>query len=170
MPHHAALPLNPLHSSHAPNQPPPLCLPSSAHLGAAPEFHVTESPRGKVLDTGKISFIKRLLSVDAEASAIAAAASTVFELAGLDCSGLLSNVLQLLVANGCEVTSAAVWTFQNRCALVVGVLDEGQPIVDVPKLQRLQASLKEMLGGEQSVVNHEVRALGGVWVRARACV
>mmetsp|Transcript_32075 Transcript_32075/g.95782 ORF Transcript_32075/g.95782 Transcript_32075/m.95782 type:complete len:411 (-) Transcript_32075:840-2072(-) len=120
------------------------------------EFHVTESPRGKVLDTGKISFIKRLLSVDAEASAIAAAASTVFELAGLDCSGLLSNVLQLLVANGCEVTSAAVWTFQNRCALVVGVLDEGQPIVDVPKLQRLQASLKEMLGGEQSVVNHEV--------------
>lgn len=46
--------------------------------------------------------------------------STVFELAGNDRMGLLADVIALLKNNGCEVRSAAVWTYNNRWALMTG--------------------------------------------------
>jgi hypothetical protein len=42
------------------------------HTRTRTEFHVAETPKGKVLDARKIAFIKRLLSVDVEASQVRA--------------------------------------------------------------------------------------------------
>lgn len=72
--------------------------------------------------------------------------STVFELAGQDRSGLLADVLQLLTHNGCNVGSAAVWTYSGRAAFVVSVVEGGgQPIRDAGKLARLKQLLHQMM-------------------------
>jgi hypothetical protein len=70
----------------------------------------------------------------------------VFELAGHDRSGLLADVLQLLTHNGCNVGSAAVWTYSGRAAFVVSVVEGcGQPIRDASKLARLKQLLHQMM-------------------------
>lgn len=75
--------------------------------------------------------------------------STVFELAGQDRSGLLADVLQLLTLNGCNVRSAAVWTYSGRAAFVVSVVEGcGQPIRDASKLLRLKQLLHKMMDME----------------------
>lgn len=73
--------------------------------------------------------------------------STVFELAGIDRSGLLADVLQLLTHNGCDVRSAAVWTYSGRVAFVVSAVEKtsGQPIRDSSKLVRLKQLLHQMM-------------------------
>jgi hypothetical protein len=73
--------------------------------------------------------------------------STVFEMAGVDRTGLLADVLKLLTINGCDVRSAAVWTYSGRVAFVVSVV-EGcgqQPVRDVSKLHRLKQLLHQMM-------------------------
>lgn len=45
--------------------------------------------------------------------------TTVFELAGADRPGLLAEVTHLLTHNGCNVRSAAVWTYRGRVAFVL---------------------------------------------------
>lgn len=75
--------------------------------------------------------------------------STVFELAGQDRSGLLADVLQLLTHNGCNVGSAAVWTYSGRAAFVVSVVEGcGQPIRDAGKLARLKQLLHQMMDSD----------------------
>lgn len=72
--------------------------------------------------------------------------STVFELAGVDRAGLLADVLQLLTINGCDVRSAAVWTYSGRVAFVVSVVEGcGQPVRDSGKLFRLKQLLHQMM-------------------------
>lgn len=71
--------------------------------------------------------------------------STVFEMAGQDRAGLLADVVQMLTHNGCEVRSAAVWTYNSRVAFVVSVLEKGQPVRDGAKLQRLSQLLLHMM-------------------------
>jgi hypothetical protein len=88
--------------------------------------------------------------------------STVFELAGQDRSGLLADVLQLLTHNGCNVGSAAVWTYSRRAAFVVSVVEGcGQPIRDVGKLARLKQLLHQMMdeGGNGIVTAQAVKGL-----------
>ncbi|KAG2422884.1 hypothetical protein HXX76_015712 [Chlamydomonas incerta] len=122
------------------------------------EFFVTETPKGKILDQRKINIIRKVLSIetDAERTARDKELCTVFELAGRDRHGLLAAVLQLLVVNGCEVLSAAVWTFHDRVALVISATERGAPVVDPPKLDRLEQILYDMLGGGDAVVNSEM--------------
>jgi hypothetical protein len=88
--------------------------------------------------------------------------STVFELAGQDRSGLLADVLQLLTLNGCNVRSAAVWTYSSRAAFVVSVVEGcGQPIRDASKLVRLKQLLHAMMdtGGNGIVTAQAVKGL-----------
>ncbi|KAG2452901.1 hypothetical protein HYH02_002244 [Chlamydomonas schloesseri] len=122
------------------------------------EFFVTETPKGKIVDQRKINIIRKVLSIetDAERTARDKELCTVFELAGRDRHGLLAAVLQLLVVNGCEVLSAAVWTFHDRVALVISATERGAPVVDPPKLDRLEQILYDMLGGGDAVVNSEM--------------
>lgn len=49
-----------------------------------------------------------------------------------------------------------VWTFHNRVALVVSVTERGVPIGDSAKADRLQETLRGMLGGEDAVVKMEM--------------
>lgn len=64
--------------------------------------------------------------------------TTVFELAGPDRPGLLAEVTHLLTHNGCNVRSAAVWTYRGRVAFVLSITEKGMPVVDGIKLQRLR--------------------------------
>ncbi|EFJ42325.1 hypothetical protein VOLCADRAFT_97579 [Volvox carteri f. nagariensis] len=122
------------------------------------EFFVTETPKGKLLDPRKINIIRKVLSVESDSSASYKDKDicTVFELAGRDRHGLLAAVLQLLVVNGCEVLSAAVWTFHDRVALVISATERGAPVVDPVKLDRLEQILYDMLGSGDAVVNSEL--------------
>ncbi|GLC45665.1 hypothetical protein PLESTM_001763700 [Pleodorina starrii] len=122
------------------------------------EFFVTESPKGKLLDARKIDIIRKVLSVETDntTSFKDKDMCTVFELAGRDRHGLLAAVLQLLVVNGCEVLSAAVWTFHDRVALVISATERGAPVVDPVKLDRLEQILYDMLGSGDAVVNSEL--------------
>jgi hypothetical protein len=82
---------------------------------------------------------------------------TVFELAGTDRIGLLTDVIQLLKNNGCDVRSAAVWTYHTRVAFVISVSDElsgSAPIRDGIKLARLRQLLQHMMDAEgNSIAN-----------------
>lgn len=88
-----------------------------------------------------------MLSVDGEADPSEAADSycTVFELSGIDRSGLLADCMHFLTHNGCDVRSAAVWTDNGRVAFVVSALEKGQPVRDTIKLQRLRQLLLHMM-------------------------
>jgi len=54
--------------------------------------------------------------------------TTVLQLAGSDRVGLLADVTQLLTASGCDVRSAAVWTYHARVACVLSVTEKGRPL------------------------------------------
>lgn len=118
------------------------------------EFHVTETPKGRVQDPRKLALIKKLLSVDMEAhqSGPGSLSCTVFELSGKDKSGLLASVLQVMVSSGCDVVSAAVWTFHKHVALVVAVTESGVPIQDAAKVSKLEEEARSMLGGDEAEV------------------
>ncbi|KAL6764347.1 hypothetical protein V8C86DRAFT_2474323 [Haematococcus lacustris] len=129
------------------------------------EFLVSETPRGKVTHPHKLALIRKVLSVDPEAQALLSQsrdALSVFELAGRDKKGLLGEVLQLLTSNGCEVHSAAVWTYHSQVALVVSVLDalkrggSKEEGLEASKLAALTQVLYDKLGGGDAVVAHEV--------------
>eukprot|EP00879_Flechtneria_rotunda_P017211 GHRR01018032.1.p1 GENE.GHRR01018032.1~~GHRR01018032.1.p1 ORF type:complete len:568 (+),score=198.34 GHRR01018032.1:444-2147(+) len=138
------------------------------------EFHVTESAgpmqQGrKVTSENKLTVVKAVLNVEYEPDCDFDCSqhgppggsmhkqlvdtfdevwqhSTVFEMAGQDRSGLLADVLQLLTHNGCDVRSAAVWTYSGRVAFVVSVVEGcGQPVRDSSKLMRLKQLLHQML-------------------------
>lgn len=118
------------------------------------EFHVTENNSRKVLSDRKLLAIKKVLSIDYEPEGDsdttdqfdeAKQCSTVFELSGQDKAGLLADVIFLLTQNGCDVRSAAVWTYNRRVAFVVSVLEKSQPIKDGVKLQRLKDILYNMM-------------------------
>jgi UTP:GlnB (protein PII) uridylyltransferase len=131
-------------------------------------FLVTEVQGGKVRNPKKIQSIKQMLNVymrdedvvvngddtdDAER-----VETTVFELSGMDRAGLLSEVMQLLTLNGCDVRSAAVWTYKGRVAFIFSVTEKGKPVVDVMKLQRLRQMVADIIttpGGLWTVRAHQ---------------
>lgn len=118
------------------------------------EFHVTDAGR-KLHSERKLKAIRQVLSVEIETEAESEVGtdqhdeskqcSTVFELAGSDKVGLLADVTHLLTQNGCEVRSAAVWTYNSRVAFVVSVLEKNQPVKDRIKLERLHQLLAEKM-------------------------
>eukprot|EP00884_Botryococcus_braunii_P007924 jgi/Botrbrau1/17132/Bobra.0157s0030.2 len=118
-------------------------------------FEVTECNGKKVQDVAKLRSIEQMLSVHANEDDIAPngdetddqhrVETTVFEFAGEDKPGLLAEVTELLSQNGCNVRSAAVWTYKGRVAFVLSVTESGLPIQDDHRLQRLRQLLLEMV-------------------------
>jgi predicted amino acid-binding ACT domain protein len=86
--------------------------------------------------------------------------TTVFQLAGVDRAGLLADVTHLLTHNGCNVRSAAVWTYKGRVAFVLSVTEKGQPVQDAIKLERLRQLVTDIMlsgGGAATVRIDKVR-------------
>jgi hypothetical protein len=93
------------------------------------------------LGAGSSASSSRLQQLDQETNQ----SSTVFELAGQDRIGLLADVLSLLTDNGCDVRSAAVWTYNKRVAVVVAVVQNGLPVREPAKLRRLKELLHQKM-------------------------
>mmetsp|Transcript_9155 Transcript_9155/g.22068 ORF Transcript_9155/g.22068 Transcript_9155/m.22068 type:complete len:496 (-) Transcript_9155:335-1822(-) len=113
-------------------------------------FHVLDNG-GKIKAQDKINKLTKMLAVsyepdgdDPEADPLEEC--TVFELVGQDRPGLLADVTQLLTCNGCDVRSAAVWTFRSRVAFVMSVMEGGRPMKNSTKLARLHELLYKMMG------------------------
>ncbi|KAG7673537.1 hypothetical protein Ndes2526B_g03010 [Nannochloris sp. 'desiccata'] len=133
-------------------------------------FLVSEVQGGKVRNPKKLQSIKQMLNVYMQDEDIVANGddtddthrieTTVFELAGIDRVGILADVMQLLGHNGCDVRSAAVWTYRGRVAFVFSVTEKGKPVVDEMKLQRLRQMVEEIMhsaGGSFTVRTLKVR-------------
>lgn len=100
----------------------------------------------KVKDERKLDSIRHMLDISPAMMEADEPVTTVFELAGEDRAGLLAEITSLLNHNGCETRSAAVWTYRQRVAFVIGVQDGGKPISDGFKLQRLVQIMKASEG------------------------
>ncbi len=133
-------------------------------------FLVSEAQGGKVRNPKKLQSIKQMLNVYMQDEDIVANGddtddthrieTTVFELAGIDRVGILADVMQLLAHNGCDVRSAAVWTYRGRVAFVFSVTEKGKPVADEMKLQRLRQMVEEIMhssGGSFTVRTLKVR-------------
>lgn len=133
-------------------------------------FLVTEAHGEKVRDPKKIYSIKQMLNVymrddDVVANGddtddIQRVETTVFELSGLDRAGLLSEVMDLFTRNGCDVRSAAVWTYKGRVAFVFSITEKGQPVRDQTKLEGLRQLVADILssaGGSWTVRTQKAR-------------
>ncbi|CAL8463116.1 g2650 [Coccomyxa elongata] len=124
-------------------------------------FEVTEANGEKVSNVRKLDFLKRMLNIEQEGIfnngdevAVDPIESTLVELAGPDKAGKLAEVTRLLTNNGCNVRSAAVWTYYGRVAFVLSVLEKGKPIADQVKLQRLRQIMLGIMGPNgQGTVN-----------------
>lgn len=119
-------------------------------------FEVQEAAGGPVKSEEKLNSIRRMLDINFgieqdlvtngdDTDDSQRVETTVFELAGYDRPGLVADVAHLLTLNGCNVRSAAVWTYRSRVAIVLSVTHKGQPIQDALKLQRLQQILFDMM-------------------------
>ncbi len=133
-------------------------------------FLVCEAQGGKVRNPKKLQSIKQMLNVYMQDEDLVANGddtddthrieTTVFELAGTDRVGILAEVMQLLAHNGCDVRSAAVWTYRGRVAFVFSVTEKGKPVADEMKLQRLRQMVEEIMhsgGGSFTVRTLKVR-------------
>jgi UTP:GlnB (protein PII) uridylyltransferase len=84
--------------------------------------------------------------------------------------GLLADVVALLKDNGCEVRSAAVWTYHSRVAFVISTVEQrgnvSMPVRDNIKLARLKQLLSRMMDPGWVCYGH-VRALLGAWLLGR---
>eukprot|EP00887_Chlorella_sp_A99_P007539 scaffold28.g7539.t1 len=120
-------------------------------------FYLCEANGEKVRNSKKIYSIKQMLNVymqqddelavnGDETDDMQRVETTVFELSSRDRPGLLSEVTHLLTHNGCNVRSAAVWTYRGRVAFVLSVTEKGRPVLDSIKLQRLRQLVTEIMG------------------------
>ncbi|CAG9463082.1 unnamed protein product [Pedinophyceae sp. YPF-701] len=114
-------------------------------------FHLTDAEGNKVTDERKLSSISRMLNIRAAAAEAAeakgspGATATVFEAAGPDVPGMLSDLVQLLTSNGCDVRSVALWTYHGRCAMVISVTEGSQPILDPYRQEKLQQYMTDLI-------------------------
>ena len=133
-------------------------------------FLVSEAQGGKVRNPKKLQSIKQMLNVYMQDEDVVANGddtddthrieTTVFELSGYDKAGLLADVMQLLAHNGCDVRSAAVWTYNGRVAFVFSVTEKGKPVIDETKLERLRQMVEQIFlnaGGSFTVCTERVR-------------
>uniref|UniRef100_A0A7S0S4Y5 ACT domain-containing protein n=2 Tax=Chlamydomonas leiostraca TaxID=1034604 RepID=A0A7S0S4Y5_9CHLO len=96
-----------------------------ARISSDGGWFVDEFHTDRVTDEAKLKAIRRVLSARTADDSAGFLEETVFELAGIDRAGLLADVVMLLRCNGCDVRTAAVWTYNQRVAFVVSVVDQG---------------------------------------------
>mmetsp|Transcript_2428 Transcript_2428/g.7020 ORF Transcript_2428/g.7020 Transcript_2428/m.7020 type:complete len:583 (-) Transcript_2428:236-1984(-) len=122
-------------------------------------FYITDNGV-KVRSSEKVDKLRKMLSVGTVDEG-PQEECTVFELVGKDRPGLLADVTQLLTCNGCDVRSAAVWTYGIRVAFVMSVLEGGQPMKNSTKLTRLHELLLKMMGDKKDRALVAVRHVVG---------
>lgn len=126
-------------------------------------FHLSLANGEKVRDPKVVQSIKQMLNVylqededllvnGDETDDNNRIETTVFDLAGPDRPGLLAEVTELLTRNGCNVRSAAVWTYKGRVAFVLSVTEKGQPVAEGLKAQRLQQLVRGIMGADDAIV------------------
>lgn len=130
-------------------------------------FQVSEVNGAKVKNPKKIQSIKQMLNVYMQTEDVVAngdttddanrVETTVFEASGVDRPGLLADLMQLMTQNGCDVRSAAVWTYRQRVAFVFSVTEKGRPIADEAKTRRLNEMMSEIIASSKG--SHTVRSI-----------
>lgn len=130
-------------------------------------FLLNEAQGGKVKNQKKLNSIKQMLNIYMQTEDVVAdgdttddsnrVESTLFEVSGVDRPGLLADLMQLMTQNGCDVRSAAVWTYRRRVAFVLSVTEKGRPISDYAKTRRLNEMMSDIL--KCSKGTHSVRSL-----------
>ena len=121
-------------------------------------FAITEADGSKVKSQRKLISIKQMLNIYMQTEDVVAdgdttddaakVETTVFEVSGVDRPGLMADAMQLITQNGCDVRSAAVWTYRKRVAIVFSVTERGRAIPDVAKTGRLKEMMGDILRNE----------------------
>ena len=129
-------------------------------------FIISEADGSKIKSQTKLMSIKQMLNIYMQTEDVVAngdttddaakVETTVFEISGQDRPGLMADSMQLMTQNGCDVRSAAVWTYRNRVAIVFSVTEKGRAIPDAAKTKRLEEMLEDILRSEKG--SHHVDA------------
>ena len=122
-------------------------------------FAISEADGGKVKSQTKLMSIKQMLNIYMQTEDVVAdgdttddaakVETTVFEVSGVDRPGLMADSMQLMTQNGCDVRSAAVWTYRRRVAIVFSVTERGRAIPDAAKTRRLEEMMEDILRSEK---------------------
>ena len=121
-------------------------------------FAITEAEGSKVKSQSKLMSIKQMLNIYMQTEDVVAdgdttddaakVETTVFEVSGVDRPGLMADAMQLITQNGCDVRSAAVWTYRKRVAIVFSVTERGRAISDAAKTERLEEMMEDIMRSE----------------------
>lgn len=135
-------------------------------------FVVSEINGGKVRNQVKLLSIKQMLNIYMQTEDVVAngdttddvdkVATTIFEVSGVDRPGLIADLMQLMTQNGCDVRSAAVWTYRTRVAIVFSVTEKGRPIPDDAKTMRLKEMMGDILFNSQGTHSVHAENLKGI--------
>lgn len=122
-------------------------------------FAISEADGSKVKSKSKLMSIKQMLNIYMQTEDVIAdgdttddaakVETTVFEVSGVDRPGLMADSMQLMTQNGCDVRSAAVWTYRKRVAIVFSVTERGRAIQDPAKTKRLEEMMQDILRNEK---------------------
>lgn len=122
-------------------------------------FVISEANGAKVKNQAKLMSIKQMLNIYMQTEDVVAngdttddaakVETTVFEVSGADRPGLMADLMQLMTQNGCDVRSAAVWTYRKRVAIVFSVTEKGRAIPDEAKTRRLKEMMIDIFQGSK---------------------
>jgi glycine cleavage system regulatory protein len=122
-------------------------------------FAISEADGSKVKNQSKLMSIKQMLNIYMQTEDVIAngdttddaakVETTVFEVSGVDRPGLMADSMQLMTQNGCDVRSAAIWTYRKRVAIVFSVTEKGRAIPDAAKTKRLEEMMEDILRSDQ---------------------
>ncbi|XP_051114553.1 ACT domain-containing protein ACR8-like [Andrographis paniculata] len=116
-------------------------------------FHVTDLNGNKVTDQSVMGYIEQSLETVHYGRSRSLEGLTALELTGTDRVGLLSEVFAVLSNLRCNVVDAKVWTHNGRIAAFIYVKDDdsGSPIEDSQKLGIIEATLRNVLKGDNDI-------------------
>jgi len=106
------------------------------------EFRISNLDGTKVTDLGVLDRLTHMLDIKAETSGEASPV-TVIEITGPDRPRLFGDLVNMLQGSGSLVKSVAAWTFKQRCAFTIAVVDResGRSLPEGPRLETMKAQL-----------------------------
>ncbi|KAG8382355.1 hypothetical protein BUALT_Bualt05G0068700 [Buddleja alternifolia] len=116
-------------------------------------FHVTDLNGNKLTDESILSYIEQTLETAHYGGSKIFQGLTALELTGTDRVGLLSEVFAVLSNFRCNVVESKVWTHNGRIASLIYLKDNesGSPIIDPKKLDIIEATLRNVLKGDNDI-------------------
>ncbi|KAM7494144.1 hypothetical protein LguiB_028753 [Lonicera macranthoides] len=121
-------------------------------------FHVTDLEGNKLTDESVINYIEQSLGTIQFTRLKCFDGLTALELTGTDRLGLLSEVFAVLSDLQVNVVEANVWTHNGRIASIIYVkdCDSGSPIVDLQKIDKIEARLRNVLKGVNDIQSAKI--------------